>query len=113
LAKGDAAAGRNIFVEVECYKCHEVKGEKFPDIGAGDKGVGPELSHMGGEHSMEFIAESIVNPNAFIDDDAKERGYLGKDGKSKMPEYADVLTLKQLTDLATYVASLKPGDHKK
>src|SRR5262245_24539615 len=32
LPAGNAAAGRKIFVEAECHKCHEVTGEKFPDI---------------------------------------------------------------------------------
>jgi mono/diheme cytochrome c family protein len=111
LMKGDANDGRKLFVELECYKCHEVKGEKFPDLPPGDKGIGPELSHMGGEHTIEFLAESIINPNAVIDDDAKKQGYVGEDAKSKMPSYGDVLTVKQLSDLATYLASLG-GGHK-
>lgn len=107
LTKGDASAGRNVFVELECYKCHEVTGEKFPNVAEADKGVGPELAQMAGMHPVEFFAESIVNPNAVIDHDAKERGYLGEDGKSKMPDYNDVLTVKQLTDLTSYLAGLK------
>lgn len=67
---------------------------------------------MAGMHSIEFFAESIVNPNAVIDDDAKERGYVGEDGKSKMPDYTDVLTVRQLADLSSYLASLSGGAHK-
>jgi mono/diheme cytochrome c family protein len=111
LANGDAAEGRKLFVEIECYKCHEVKGESFPNVAASEKGVGPELSQMGGMHPVEFFAESIANPNAVIDADAKEQGHIGPDGKSKMPGFADVLTVKQLADLATYLASLG-GGHK-
>jgi mono/diheme cytochrome c family protein len=111
LAKGDAAEGRKLFVEIECYKCHEVKGETFPNVAENEKGVGPELSQMGGMHPVEFFAESMANPDAVIDDDAKEQGYVGPDGKSKMPGFADVLTVKQLADLATYLASLG-GGHK-
>lgn len=47
-----------------------------------------------------------------IDGDAKEEGHIGPDGKSKMPSFADVLTVQQLTDLATYLASLSAGGHK-
>jgi hypothetical protein len=111
LIPGDVAEGRKLFVEIECYKCHEVKGEEFPKVAAEEKDVGPELSQMGGLHPLEFFAESIANPNAVIDDDAKEQGYIGPDGKSKMPEFADVLTVRQLADLATYLASLG-GGHK-
>lgn len=112
LPKGDPVEGRKIFVEVECYKCHEVKGETFPAVAKREKGVGPELSQMAGMHPVEFFAESIMNPNAVIDPDAKERGYLGEDGKSKMPNYNDILTVKQVSDLAAYLASLKGGQQK-
>lgn len=107
LPQSDPDAGRKQFVEVECYKCHEVKGEKFPAVAEGEKGVGPELSQMAGMHPLEFFAESIINPNAVIDPDAKKLGYVGEDGKSKMPDYNSVLTVKQVTDLASYIASLK------
>ncbi len=112
LPAGDAAAGRKVFIEAECYKCHEVKGEKFPAVAEKEKGVGSELSQMAGMHPVEFFAESIINPNAVIDPKGKELGYLGEDGKSKMPDYSDVLTVKQVSDLAAYLASLKGGEHK-
>jgi len=112
LPAGDPAAGRKVFIEVECYKCHEVKGETFRAVADAEKGVGPELSQMAGMHPVEFFAESIINPNAVIDPDAKEKGYLGEDGKSKMPDYKDVLTVKQVADLAAYLASLKGKDQK-
>jgi len=111
LPAGDAAAGRKVFIEVECYKCHEVKGETFPAVAPTEKGVGSELSQMAGMHPLEFFAESIMNPNAVIESDAKHKGYLGDDGKSKMPNYNDVLTVKQVTDLATYLTSLKGQQH--
>src|SRR5215475_6841643 len=30
LPQGDAAQGRKVFVAMECFACHEVKGEDFP-----------------------------------------------------------------------------------
>ena len=62
-------------------------------------------------HPVEYFAESIINPNAVIYPGDKEKGYLGEDGKSKMPDYNEVLTVKQVTDLATYIASLKGQNH--
>ena len=107
LPKGDPVEGRKVFAELECYKCHEIKRDKFPVVAEADKGVGPELSQMAGMHPVEFFAESIMNPNAVIDPDSKGKGYLGDDGKSKMPNYNDILTVKQVADLAAYLASLK------
>ena len=112
LPQGDPNQGRKIFVELECYKCHEIKGETFPAVAKGEKGVGPELSLMAGMHPVEFFAESIMNPNAVTDPAAKEKGYLGEDGKSKMPNYNDILTVKQVVDLAAYLASLKGQERK-
>lgn len=106
LAGGDAAAGRELFLELECFKCHEVEGEKFPGIAAEQQGVGPELSQMAGSHTLEFFFESIVNPDAVIDDEAKEKGHVGPDGRSRMPSFAEVLTVKQVSDLASYLDSL-------
>ena len=109
LPAGSAADGRKMFIEAECHKCHEVAGEKFPDIVKEKGDVGPELSQMAGLHPAEYFFESIVNPNAVIDQDAKEKGYLGDDGKSKMPNYNDTLTMRQLADLTAYMTSLKGG----
>ena len=67
---------------------------------------------MAGMHPVEFFAESIMNPNAVIDPDAKEKGYLEEDGKSKMSDYNDILTVKQVADLAAYLTSLKGQEHK-
>ena len=111
LPPGDAGEGKKLFVDLECYKCHEVAGESFPIVGKDDKGIGPELSQMADTHPPEFFAESIVNPNAVIDPQDKEMGFLGADGKSKMPTYSDVLTVKQLADLATYLHSLNRDKH--
>ncbi len=112
LPQGDPVEGRKVFVQLECYKCHEIKGETFPAVTKGEKGVGPELSQMAGMHPVEFFAESIMNPNAVIDPNSKEKGYLGDDGKSKMPNYNDILTVKQVADLAAYLTSLKGQEHK-
>ena len=67
---------------------------------------------MAGMHPVEFFAESIINPNAVIDPKGKELGCLGEDGKPKMPDYSDVLTIRQVADLAAYLASLKGQEHK-
>ena len=107
LPPGDPLEGKRLFVDLECYKCHEIKGATFPEVGASDKGIGPELSQMAGIHPVEFFAESIINPNAVLDAEDKEKGFLGDDGKSRMPTYSDVLTVKQLADLAVYLTTVK------
>lgn len=102
--KGAPAKGREVFVKLECYSCHEVKGETFPAPSEKEK-VGPELSVMGPIHEAEYFAEAIINPNAVIE---KGRGYEGPDGKTKMPSYSDVATVQEIVDLVAYLKALQP-----
>ena len=102
MPKGDPVKGRAVFDKFSCYSCHEVRGEKFP---APDKGqaVGPELSQMGPMHPLEYFTESTINPNA-----VGAKKYRGPDGKSKMPTFNQDMTVQELIDLSTYLASLRP-----
>ena len=101
---GDPRKGREVFVKLECYKCHEVRGESFPGV-RGKDAVGPELSQMAAHHPPEFFAESIINPNAVIDEDP---GYKWPDGSSKMPSFNDSVTVQEVIDLVAYLVNLKP-----
>ena len=58
VAQGSQSEGRKLFIEMECYEYHEVKGEKFPVVAGEQRGIGPELSRMAGMHPAEFFAES-------------------------------------------------------
>jgi mono/diheme cytochrome c family protein len=108
MPPGNPAEGKKAFVTLECYRCHEVKGEDFPNAKKpGD--VGPELTGMGAHHPAEYFAESIVNPNRVI---IQGPGYTGPDGLSKMPDYSESLTVRQLVDLVAYLKSLQGGSMK-
>jgi mono/diheme cytochrome c family protein len=98
---GDAAAGREVFVKLECYACHEVKGETFP---AADPGkVGPELSFMAPLHPAKYFAEAVINPDAVVEEG---KGYRSPDGKSKMPTYSDLVTVQEVVNLVAYLKAL-------
>lgn len=97
---GDPAKGRAAFEKFECYYCHRVNGESFPD----PTDSGPELSQMGPLHPLEYFTESIIHPSAVAG-----KANRGKDGKSLMSEdHIKKMTLQELIDLSTYIASLKP-----
>ena len=106
MPPGDAAKGREVFVTMECYACHAVKGEDFPKTSKRDHEPGPDLTGMGAHHPSEYFAESIINPNRVIIQGA---GYTGSDGLSKMPSYGDTMTMQQLVDVVAYLKSLKGG----
>ena len=105
---GDAAKGREAFVKLECYQCHEVKGESFPPVTPDPMRRGPALTAVGGHHPAEYFAESIINPNAVI---VTGPGHTGTDGLSVMPDFRDSLTLAEAIDLVAYIRSLTGGDH--
>ena len=107
MPKGDATKGREAFEKFACYVCHEVRGEKFPAAAPGSV-LGPELSQMGPLHPLEFFTESVINPSA-----SAAKKYRGPDGKSTMPTANDRMTVQELIDLSSYIASLKPKDAPK
>ncbi len=102
LPQGDPRRGREVFMKFECYSCHQVLGEKFPQPG-GDA-IGPELSQMASMHPLEYFVESIMNPSAVIDD-----RYRAADGRSKMPSFNDIMAVEELIDLAAFLKSLGVG----
>lgn len=102
---GDPAKGRQLFADLECYKCHLIKGGNFPPTG-GDGKTGPELTGMGAHHPAEYFAESILAPNAVR---LEGPGWIGPDGTSIMPSYADSLSVAQLVDLVAFIKSQDGG----
>jgi mono/diheme cytochrome c family protein len=102
---GDPAKGRQLFADLECYKCHAISGGGFPPSG-GDGKTGPELTGMGAQHPAEYFAESILAPNAVI---VEGPGFVGPDGRSIMPSYADSLSVTQLVDLVAFITSQDGG----
>ncbi len=118
LPHGNPDAGRKAFADFECFKCHTVQGEEFPAPKADQEGVGPDLSGMGPMHPAEYFAESIVNPDASAawrikHHKEEKKGYLGPDGKTKMPSYNGAMTVQQLIDLVAYLKSLTgPAEHR-
>jgi mono/diheme cytochrome c family protein len=101
-------AGRKVFVALECFACHEVRGEQFPSPAKATRGPGPALTGMGTHHPPEYFAESILNPNRVI---VTGPEYTGADGRSRMPDYSESLTVRQLIDLVAYLKSLREEGH--
>jgi Cytochrome c/Fe2+ transport protein len=107
LPSGEPKEGREVFVKLECFKCHEVKGDQFPSVARQSTDVGPDLTGMGRHHPSEYFAESVLNPNAVI---VTGPGYTGPDALSIMPDYQESLTASELVDLVAYLKGLTSGD---
>ena len=102
MPAGDAQEGRQVFIKMQCFSCHVIQGEQFPDNQVGNR-PGPNLTGMGTHHPSEYFAESILEPNEII---IIGPGFTGPDGLSIMPSYRDTLTLQQWVDLVAYLKSL-------
>ena len=75
VAKGDAARGERIFrrADLSCMKCHAVAQ-------AGGS-VGPDLSAVGSISPVDYVVNSILNPNLAIKEQFVTRRILTFDGE--------------------------------
>ncbi len=101
---GNADAGKALFAQATigsqpgCVTCHS--------LDAGQTIVGPSLAGIGsaaaskvsGETAEQFLHNSIVDPNAYV-----EGGF----AEGIMPAYKDALSAQQVNDLVAYLLSLK------
>ena len=100
MPKGDTVKGRTVFEKFECYSCHRIKGEAFPE----PIDSAPELSQMGALHPLEYFTESVIHPDAVV-----PRNLRNRDGSSPMSkDHLERMTLRELIDLSSYLAGLKP-----
>ena len=61
VAQGDPEAGRLVFVEeLQCDKCHRVGAAEV------QLEVGPDLTEIGALNTVDYMEESILDPNAKI-----------------------------------------------
>jgi mono/diheme cytochrome c family protein len=92
--KGDPQAGRQVLLDTGCGNCHV-----FTPAGSGVRGtVGPNLDNLpdyaekAGEPLDEFVRESIVNPDAYVEEGFPE---------GVMPAWSG--EDKQLADLVAFL----------
>ena len=100
---GDIERGKAAFVALGCSSCHKVSGVELPA-----PTVQPPVPVvLGGEvHKVipdGFLVASIINPQYKLAQYPKEQITIS--GKSRMPPYADQMTVRQLTDLVAFLQS--------
>ena len=101
LPDGDANAGRETFIYMQCNQCHTVKGEDLPPIPGSEPYVelGGTVTHV---RTYGELVTSIVNPSHKLADGyAKE--LVSEDGVSNMYVYNDYMTVQELTDLVRFL----------
>lgn len=97
LPPGDAAAGKQAFVDLKCYTCHSVQGEELPAASA------PQVIELGGNKVLPptdgDITTDIILPSSHFSSQWKGGG------RSPMPDYTRTMTVRQLADLVAFVQS--------
>ena len=109
LPRGDVQKGKAAFVELQCSVCHGVagwKGESLPR-----PTIKPAVPVVLGAETtrptrMQRINAIISPSHKIAETQWPERTTSGT--LSRMGDYNDVLTLRQLADIVAFLESLKP-----
>ena len=105
LPEGDPKVGQAVFVELQCNSCHQIPGVEQLQSEVGE----PQISvKLGGKVSKiktyGELVTSVINPSHRL-----VKGYpadkIQSDGESKMRNYNDLMTVRQLIDLVAFLQS--------
>jgi len=102
LPDGDAQAGREAFLYMQCHQCHTIRGEELPEI----PGMEPPYVELGGKvtrvKTYGELVTSIINPSHKL-----ARGYaeqvVSEDGESNMYIYNSHMTVQELIDIVMFL----------
>jgi mono/diheme cytochrome c family protein len=98
---GDAARGKTEFVALGCNTCHRVAGVDLPA-----PTVQPPVPVvLGGKVNVDpadgYLTASIIFPSHRLA--AYPRQMIANGDQSRMPSYADRITVRQLTDIVAFL----------
>jgi mono/diheme cytochrome c family protein len=99
LPAGDATAGREAFVSLQCSACHPVAGDRaIPEPTAVDLGpeLGPALVRLS---QGELVGAIVVPSHSVVQFHAKPEGT----ELSRMSDFTEVMTVRQLVDIVSYL----------
>lgn len=103
-SSGEIERGKSAFLAFECNKCHSVSGLNLPKPTV----VPPVPVVLGGETTSVltdgYLVTSIVNPSHVITGYGAS-GVRDMNGKSRMPDYTETMTVRQLTDIVAFLQS--------
>lgn len=104
LPKGNAKAGKTAFVELQCHTCHklpeseDIKSPLLPDRG-------PDLGGKQANYTAGHLATAILAPSHVVPPEWTRSG-----GKSPMPDYSRVLTVREFIDILEFISTLGKHD---
>ena len=102
LPDGDAVAGRDTFLYMQCHQCHTIAGEQLPVI------PGQEMPYfeLGGEvtqvKTYGQLITAIINPSHELAPGYAEE-VVAENGESNMYIYNDHMTVQELINIVMYL----------
>ena len=106
---GDPDRGRQAFVDLECHVCHSVNGVVLPKpTGAG--AVVPLGGAVTELRTDGYLVTALIHPSHRLA--AMPTRDITVEGASRMPDYTDRMTVRQMTDIVAFLQSryeLKPA----
>jgi len=97
---GDSQRGKAAFQEFGCIRCHEVQGSNLPRPTTQRVVLGGSVLV---EPSDGYLVTAIINPVYHAAHYTVAKDSSG--GPARMPVYASVMTVQQLTDIVVYLKS--------
>ena len=98
---GDSTRGRAAFVELQCFNCHTVAEVELP----ASRADVPAVVRLGGTvHELRtdgYLVASIIHPSHRLAPYPTQK--VSVEGRSRMPDYADTMTIRQLVDLVAFL----------
>jgi hypothetical protein len=107
MPTGDATAGKQAFEKMQCYSCHTVRGQRFGDPSQKPGSIGPDLTAAHAQLPAEYLAESIVSSSRVLSHGQFRAAYRAADGRSRMGDYSEIMTVRELIDLVAFLRSLR------
>lgn len=101
LPEGDELRGRQVFKELKCNVCHAVAGDAELKNSVAAKS-GPVLGLKQATYKARFLAQSIIDSSHAIAPGFKDKE---NPGQSRMGDFTETMTIRQLSDVAAYLKS--------
>lgn len=105
LPAGDVERGKTAFVQLGCTRCHDVSGADL----APAAGISATHFKLGGEvrkvKTYGELVTAIIQPQHVVSSEYLEtlEGEKPADAVSPMPDFNDKMTVRQLTDIVTFL----------
>jgi hypothetical protein len=107
LPAGNAADGRQAFLDLKCTACHSVPSETGFPAPVTMKPAPPIDARLGGR-DVSYLLTALVSPSHELSPDIGEDVRAQLSGSlSPMGDFSRVMTVRQLVDLHAFIRSLR------